>query len=90
MAVSGATDDSFDTFDVKSASFAYTYYVNSVGQPTDDASADGAHQVMLFGYENDIAYSVAQTIDGIDTPAPNYTVRVYNGRNDDRQHVRRA
>lgn len=72
VAVSGATDDSFDTFDVKSASFAYTYYVNSVGQPTDDTSAEGVHQVMLFGYENDIAYSVAQTIDGIDTPAPNY------------------
>lgn len=69
---SGATNDSFDTYDVRQSSFAYTYYIDAYGNPTDDISADGVRQAMLFGYENDIAYSVERTDGATTIAAPNY------------------
>lgn len=70
VAVEGEPGEGFGTYDVQKAGFAYMYYVDGNGIPTDDAET--GTKVMLFGYENDIEYSMGNAPGGKTVPIPNY------------------
>lgn len=58
VVVEGLSNDSLDSYNVSEASFAYTYFVDgTTGLPVEEGSA-GAQKALLFGYEDDIAFSV--------------------------------
>lgn len=77
---SGDTHDDFGTFDVSEASFSYTYWFDNDGKVISATLQDGKYvapadyktQVMVFGYEDDIAYSGERIENGTTVASPNY------------------
>lgn len=58
VVVEGLSNDSLDSYNVTEADFAYTYFVDgTTGLPVEEG-AFGAQEALLFGYENDVAFSV--------------------------------
>ena len=61
----GETGENFASFDTREADFSYVYFIDDNGYPTDSTVGK---RVMIFGYNNDIAYSVKNASG----EAPNY------------------